>query len=499
MGVIIRQSIKGTIVNYVGAFIGFLTTLFIVTKYLNQEDFGLIRMLTEAGLLLCSIGQFGTSFSAVKYFPYFRNNENKHNGFFFYLILLPLIGFFLISTFAIIFRQPIQSYYSENAQEFVHYFYWIFPLAFFMIYQAVFETYSNILLRIVVPKFVREILVRILTVVAYLLYAFDIINLNWLVISYVAIFAIAALINLLYVAYIGNISFSSKTTIRKPVKKNILYFTLYMILASIGGSIVLKIDIFMVSGMIGLSATGIYTVAYFMAAIVEMPARSLFGISTPIAAEYFKKKEIGKINDLYKKIALNQFIVGSFIFFLIWINIDNIFAIIPNGEDYIAGKWVVFFIGLSKVIDSTCGFGNSILSISKYYYYTLFFTFFLAGLTVLGNQLLIPPLGISGAAIASICALIIYDTCMLIFIKKKIGIHPFTPEILKIIGLLLFLFCINHFIPAISNAYFDVAIRSILFASIFFLIIIQLKISQDFTNTVNVVKERIKHKIKKTK
>ncbi len=484
MGIIIRQSIKGTIVNYVGAFIGFLTTLFVVTKYLSQEDYGLIRVITEAGLLLCAIGQFGTSFSAIKYFPYFKTDDKKHNGFFFYLILLPLIGFFIISSLALIFRHPIQNYYSENAQEFVHYFYWIFPLAFFMIYQAVFETYSNILLRIVVPKFVREVLIRILTVIAYFLYAFNIINLDWLVISYVAIFAIAALINLLYVAHIGNISFGSKTTIRKPVKKNILYFTLYMILASIGGNIVLKIDVFMVSGMIGLSATGIYTVAYFMAAIVEMPARSLFGVSTPIAAEYFKKKEIGKINDLYKKITLNQFIIGCFIFLLIWINIDNIFTIIPNGDDYIAGKWVVFFIGLSKLIDSTCGFGNSILSISKYYYYTLFFTFFLAGLTILGNQLLIPHFGISGAAIATMVALIIYNISIIFLIKKKMGIHPFSIRILKIAIISFFVFLINYFWFYLGNPFLDGIVKSILLGGAFFAVVYLLKISPEINQTV---------------
>ena len=46
MGIIIRQSIKGTIVNYVGVAIGFVTTFFIVTKYLTTEELGLVRVLT---------------------------------------------------------------------------------------------------------------------------------------------------------------------------------------------------------------------------------------------------------------------------------------------------------------------------------------------------------------------------------------------------------------------------------------------------------------------
>lgn len=32
MGVVIRQSIKATVINYIGAFIGFITTMFVVTK-----------------------------------------------------------------------------------------------------------------------------------------------------------------------------------------------------------------------------------------------------------------------------------------------------------------------------------------------------------------------------------------------------------------------------------------------------------------------------------
>jgi hypothetical protein len=38
MGIVIRQSIKGTFVNYTGAFIGFLTTFFILTNYAAKKN-----------------------------------------------------------------------------------------------------------------------------------------------------------------------------------------------------------------------------------------------------------------------------------------------------------------------------------------------------------------------------------------------------------------------------------------------------------------------------
>ena len=54
MGIVIKQSIKGTIVNYVGIAIGFVTTFFIITKYLTQEEIGLTRVLIDAAILFAS-------------------------------------------------------------------------------------------------------------------------------------------------------------------------------------------------------------------------------------------------------------------------------------------------------------------------------------------------------------------------------------------------------------------------------------------------------------
>lgn len=69
MGIVIRQSIKGTFVNYVGAFIGFLTTMFVVTKFLKPEEIGLTKVIYEVSFLFASLAQLGTSASAMRFSP----------------------------------------------------------------------------------------------------------------------------------------------------------------------------------------------------------------------------------------------------------------------------------------------------------------------------------------------------------------------------------------------------------------------------------------------
>lgn len=59
MGVIAKQSIIATIISYSGAFIGFLTTFFILTAFLTPEEIGLTRVLLETANLLSAIGMLG--------------------------------------------------------------------------------------------------------------------------------------------------------------------------------------------------------------------------------------------------------------------------------------------------------------------------------------------------------------------------------------------------------------------------------------------------------
>ena len=161
MGIVIKQSIKGTIVNYVGIAIGFITTFFIVTKYLTQEEIGLTRVMIDAAVLFASFAQLGTGSSIIRFFPYFKDENEKHHGFFFWTLIVPIVGFLLFLIVAKCLEGTIIHTFSKNSELFVTYYRFVFPLALFMLYQTVFEANANVLMRIVVPKFVREVGVRV--------------------------------------------------------------------------------------------------------------------------------------------------------------------------------------------------------------------------------------------------------------------------------------------------------------------------------------------------
>lgn len=455
--------------------------MFVLTKFLQPKEIGLTKVIYEVAFLVSIFVQLGTSASAMRFFPYFKNEKNGNNGFFFYLLIMPTIGALIFIPLYILLKDPIGAFFSKNAALFVDYYYWVIPLILFLAYWAVFETYSTLQMRIVVPKFIREILVRVLLLVVYLSFAFKILDLNGLVGCYILVYGIAMLLTFIYVSRIGTVSLKHDFFfIDRPLGTKIRNYTFFLIFSALSGSILSQLDLFMVSSQLGLGYAGVYTIAFYMATVIDIPYRSIATISAPVAAKALKEDDFETANQLYKKVSLHQLIAGSSIFLLIWINIDNIFAIIPNGDIYAAGKWVVFFIALSKMIAATLNFGATLISFSRYYYWGLFFTIFITIIGITTNLLLIPRLGITGAAVATLITTILLCTVQQWIVLLKVKGNPYSTGMIKQLILLLTLFGINFLLPVwTSNPIADGLYRTIIIGIIGLIALYKLKISDE--------------------
>jgi O-antigen/teichoic acid export membrane protein len=240
----------------------------------------------------------------------------------------------------------------------------------------------------------------------------------------------------------------------------------------------------MITSHLGLDFTGVFSIAFFMGVVVDIPSRSISAISQPIAAQSMKEGDLQAANQLYKKVSLHQLIAGGLIFLLIWINIDNIFAIIPNGHLYVAGKWVVFFIALSRLIIVTFNFGGVLVAYSKYYYWGLFFAVFITITGIITNNLLIPKLGITGAAIATLITTILLIVVQQWIVFAKIKGNPFSKGTLKILMLILILYGINFLLPHWSSyPLIDGIYRTIAIGIIALISVYKLKISEEINST----------------
>ena len=444
MGIVVRQSIKGTIMNYLGVAVGFITTFFVMTKYLTQEEVGLTRVMADAAILLSGLGALGTNTSALRYYPYFRDSKSRDHGFFGWTIIVPAIGFTIFTILFFAFKSTIIEMFSGKSALFVDYIYLVIPMAFFMMYMTVFETNANILMRIVVPKMVREVGIRIFTLVDYILYITKVIDLDCMVIGLCLAYLVATLLNIIYLLSLSKISFKIEPGhISHWLRRDFMFYTLFLTVAAVIGNIIPSLNSFFITAQLGLTITGIYAIASYMANLVEMPYRSVSAISRPIISQAMKDNDNQRAAEICKSVSLHQLIAGALVFFIIWVNIDLFFELLPNGDKYVDGKWVFFLLGLAKLVNSSLNIGVTVLSYSRWYYLQLVFTAILTISAILLNNSLIPVLGMTGAAWSSIISFSIYYLFLLSLIIWKTKISPFSWKEIVVVAIIGVLFVIN--------------------------------------------------------
>ena len=503
MGIVARQSIKGTIATYIGVGVGIVTTFFIQTKALQPEQIGLIDILLQCSILFGGLAQLGTNSSAMRYYPFFKDEEHRDHGFFGWTLLVPFIGFSLFLLAFFLFKDSIVHFFTKDSQVgaelFAKYVVFVVPLAFFMLYISVFETNSNLLLRIVLPKFVREVGLRLGTLAIYLLYFYKVFDFDGVVVSFCVLYGLATLINIVYLLSLKRVSFKIERGFITPqLKRDFLFYTLFMITAALAGNMIPMLSKFFVAAKTSFHLAGVFAIATNIAALVEMPYRSLGAISRPHISEAMAKQNVGKADELCKSVALHQFMAGCFVFFLVWINIDYLFDLLPNGDIYRLGKWAVLILSLSRLVYSTFGVVTTALSYSKYYYYSLIFTILLAGMSVGLNIWLVPKWDINGGALAQMVSYLVYFILLLAFIKWKIGVNPLSVKLIPVSIVVLVLFGLNGlwtfaltpwFAGLFAKSVFGLAIDAVLKSSLFLVLglatLYKLKVSMSVNDLID--------------
>ena len=188
----------------------------------------------------------------------------------------------------------------------------------------------------------------------------------------------------------------------------------------------------MVSSMISLEANAIYSIAFYMALVIELPRRAISQVAMPVIADHFAKNRLNEINLLYKQISNRQLYICLLLFALIWSSIDEIYHFVPNREIYQAGKWVVFYIALGKLFDVAFSVNSEILVFSKFYRSNLILTVAMSILIIGVNYWLIPIFGIEGAAMGSAGVMLLFNLIKYGYLKAKIQLDPFSQETVKI-------------------------------------------------------------------
>lgn len=481
MGIVIRQSFFSSIFSYLGVIVGFVNVIILFPAFLSEEQIGLYRAIQNASLLLLPFATFGLQASTLKFFPEAQQEEKTQKQFLGFMLVSVVFFYLLFLLLYFVFQNPIHAYFEEKAQQLVDSFHLVLVLVLILSFQSIIEAYSRSLLKTVFPGFLRDFLFRFLISVSVLLYALQLFSFDTLLVSLLGIYVLILIFLLLYLSKDGNfrIRFPSADVVR-TIGKRILGYSFFIFLGFSGGTIIVNVDSIMISSMLGLAQTGIYVTAMYMGTIIELPKRSISQIVTPLFSKSFEENNLEEVGSLYKKVSINQAILGTLILLGILVNLDNIFALMPNSEIFSAGKYVVLFIGLGKLIDMTFSFNGEIILFSHYYRFNVTATLILGFITIITNLILIPLYGISGAAFASMITLLLFNLVKFIFVKVKLGMQPFSINTLKVFAIGFLVFYLTSLIPPMS-IWLDLVVRSGVVIVLFVGMILLFRASKEIT------------------
>jgi O-antigen/teichoic acid export membrane protein len=486
MGLVIRQSIITTIISYLGVVIGYINLLYLYPKFLSPEEVGLFRTIQDAAILLSPFAQFGLASGIFRYYPQFVKDQKTSGSFISLMLLLSVIGFSIFFLVFQLFETSILAYFEDNAKEIIHYASLVLWLTLILLITSLMEAYSRSLLKTVVPNLLREVVSRLLLSIFVLLYFLEYLTFQQFIISTTLGYLLCLIILMLYLAKNGDLKLGLEFSVTHKLKlPELLKYSLLSFAGTAGLVIIGKVDSIMVSGLLGLAANAVYTTAFYMATVIEIPKRALSQVAMPLIARAFEKKDMKDIQTIYQKTSINQFIIGALMLIGVWANLDNIFQLVPKTEIYETGKYVVIIVGFGKLIDMIFGPSSEIIVLSKYYGFNIILIILLAGSIVMANNLLIPTYGINGAAIGAALALIFFNLIKFIFIWATLKMQPFSSGTLKVALITLVAVGVNLVLPKVSYVLVDIAYRSLIITIVFGALVLLSKASTDGNNLVN--------------
>jgi O-antigen/teichoic acid export membrane protein len=494
LGIVQRQASQNTLINYAGVAIGFLNIVILFPLFLSEEEFGLTRLVLSMATTMAQLSSFGVHRIAVKFFPVFRKEPHENNGLMITLLILSGIGFITLTFLYLLFRSNILEYYKDDSALFADYYFWIPIVSLGFLAFIVFESFLQALRKTVFTNLLRNVIIRLYWLATLLLYYFGFYSFfGFMVVFMLGYFFTAALCIWQLVRLKEFVLDYNREYSRKRILKPLVNYGLYTLLSGTTLILVTNIDLLMIGALMPdakLQSIAVYAIATYVVSIIYIPTTALVRISAPIVAQDWRQRNLKNIEDIYKKSSVILIFLGGMIFGLITLNIDDLLSFMK--PEYAQARNIIIILGIARLFDMASGINFVLLTVTKFYRIEAFMAIFLLFLVITTNYFLIPILGVIGAAIGTTTMFVVFNLSVFLFIWARLKMQPYSRATLAMIILGLIAGAIVYFVPInLNNLMIQIAVKSTLFALLYFMPVYFLKISPDINQMTNNILAKI--------
>ncbi len=473
MGIVLRQSVRNTVLTYIGFAIGAANALFMYPHFLGKTYYGLTAFLLSSANIMMPLMAFGVHNTLVKFYSGYLT-ERERAAFLGFMLMLPVLAIVPVGVIALIFQDVIIEWLSRENPIIAGYAWMIVAIGLCMGYFEIFYAWVKVHMKSVYGNFIREVLQRVLISIFLMMVFLDVISAVAFIYATVGIYLSTTLMMAVAALRIKRPEFDFKILERS---RPMLVYSVFIILSGSVAVLLLDIDKFMLGNMLKIDNVAYYSVAIFIATVVAVPSRAMHQITYPITARLMHEGKYDELDQLYKKSSASLQVVGGYVLLGILINIDMLYKLLP--DDYSQGVFVVFAIGLSKYFDLMLGNNNAIIFNSKYYRMVLALGLLLGLLAVALNYVAIPRYGINGAAMATLVSVFLYSLAKLLFVVIKMKLFPFTRSNVNAALIGVALFGLFYFWDIGLHPLLSIGVKSVLMSVLYWLAVIRFRVSQD--------------------
>lgn len=490
MGIVFRQSVKSSIVIFAGALLGALI-IYLQQLYFPKQEFGFIRNFTNQAVVMSQVTMLGMNIVLAIYIHKYPPGDARKPVLITLSLLIPVVITSLLSVFYFLLKPQIIHLFKPVDQPFVDHFYLWLPI-FTLLWSVLLllEHYLNSQLKIALSVLMREVVLRVFNIVVIVLFVAGYFSYNQFVIGSVLIYLFPIIFLWIVCKKTEGfgISFQWHLISRKEFN-DIIHFAWYHTLMGISLNLLGYLDALMLAPLdkSGVSSIAEYSIAVFIITIMQIPYRSMATAALPDLTKSYEVGDMEKVNQFFKRAAINVLIVAVGMWLLIVLNMHNAVLILNKGYDSVTMLVVILSIG--KLVDMATGLNNEMISVSKHYKFNFYISLVLVGLIFVFNRMLIPIYGVYGAAMGTTLALVIFNIAKLLFLWKKMKLQPFTTSSLLVLAAGISTGILCYFLPFFFHPIVDVCIRSAIIIVVFGLLLILLKPSQDLNHFLASVKK----------
>lgn len=495
MGIIQRQSIKNSIVSYSGVLIGMFSILYIYK--LDEEIYGFAQFIYTTALFLTPFASLGIASSVIKFFPQYSKKKAAFFNSFFLMMILVNIAFILLFY---VFRESLATFLADvgmDKNKLIGQYTWvILPLCFVLNINMLLINHSSNMLRIVVPEIFNNLGYKIaLPIIVFCAYK-GFLDYAGIGISILSFFILVSVLMFGYLMILGAIRIKDgllRGTSRQ-LKSELSKYSLFSGMNTIGTSLAFRIDIIMISTMVGWKENGIYVIMVFFANVIEIPLKAIGRISAPIISKAWTEDDMNELSFIYKRSSINLIMIGILIFAEIWFMLPFLDTISVGEDRFVLYRYVFLFVALGKLFGMLNSVNGQIIIYSDVYRYNLLFLLILGVVNVILNAYLISKYQILGAALATCFSYCLFNSIKFCFLWFRYKMSPVSIQTLKLLFIAASVFTLTHFLPISDTSMFGPVARAILFGVVYVPLVFLSNISTEANELLRTTFNKIRRK-----